>query len=452
MAKQTIAPARSVTGSVSVPGDKSISHRLAILAALAEGPSEIRNYSPAADCASTLECLERLGIPLDAGNARKSSRARTGSRPATRIVRIRGAGPAGWREPRRTLDAGNSGTTLRLLAGVLAGQPFRCKLTGDASLRSRPMRRVIDPLAEMGARIRSCEGGFAPLEITGTPLRAIEYTMPVASAQVKSSVLLAGLFAAGTTVVIEPVRTRDHTEIALAEFGASVRRAGQRIEIAGGARLQGREILVPGDISSAVFFLAAASILPGSRLVLQSVGMNPTRSAVLDFLVQMGASIRVTELAQNSGELGGDLEVTSTSSTSLRGGKISGPDVARLIDELPMLAAMGPYTEEGIEIRDARELRVKESDRIAVLAESLRRMGARVEEFEDGLRVAGRAEMAGAGLHGAEVDPRGDHRLAMALAVAALGARGETRIGGAECVAVSYPGFYEDLSSVANRS
>jgi 3-phosphoshikimate 1-carboxyvinyltransferase len=247
------------------------------------------------------------------------------------------------------------------------------------------------------------------------------------------------------------VRTRDHTEIALAEFGATVRRTGQRIEIAGGSRLEARELAVPGDLSSAVFFLAAASILPGSKLMLFGVGLNPTRSAVLDFLVQMGAGIRVTELAERSGELGGDLEVTSGSSVTLRGAKIAGADVARLIDELPMLAAMGPYTAEGIEIRDARELRVKESDRIAVLAENLRRMGARVEEFDDGLRVAGRAETAGAGLRGADVDPRGDHRLAMALAVAALGARGETTIRGAESAAVSYPRFFDDLESVAQR-
>jgi len=451
MAKQAIAPARSLAGGLAVPGDKSISHRLAILAALAEGASEIRNYSPAADCTSTLECLKRLGIGIDAQSAPRIAGTATDGGHTPRNVRIRGSGLSGWRKPRRMLDAGNSGTTLRLLAGALAGQSFVSKLTGDASLRSRPMRRVIDPLTQMGARIRSREDGFAPLEITGAPLHPIEYTLPVASAQVKSAVLLAGLFATGTTAVIEPVRTRDHTEIALAEFGAPILRNGQRIEITGGVRLQGREITVPGDLSSAVFFLVAASILPGSKLMLFGVGLNPTRSAVLDFLVQMGAAIRVARIEQHSGELVGDLDVTSASSTSLRGGKIRGPDVARMIDELPMLAAMGPYTEEGIEIRDARELRVKESDRIAVLAENLRRMGARVEEFDDGLRVAGRAETRNEGLRGAEVDPRGDHRLAMALAIAALGARGETRICGAECVGVSYPGFFEDVNSVAQR-
>jgi len=451
MAKKVVAPARMISGGIVVPGDKSISHRLAILAALAEGTSEIHNYSPAADCASTLECLECLDVKIDVEDAGKKARARGSSARAVPTVRIRSSGLAGWRKPSRTLDAGNSGTTLRLLAGALAGQPFPSKITGDSSLRRRPMLRVIEPLEKMGARIRAREGGFAPLEIAGASLHAIEYTLPVASAQVKSAVLLAGLFAAGTTAVIEPVRTRDHTEIALAEFGAAVHRHGQRIELAGGSRLQGRELAVPGDLSSAVFFLAAASILPGSRLMLFGVGLNPTRSAVLDFLVQMGARIRVTELAERSGELGGDLEVASPSSLALRGGRIAGADVARMIDELPMLAAMGPYTADGIEIRDARELRVKESDRIAVLAENLRRMGARVDEFDDGLRVAGRAETAGAGLRGAEVDPRGDHRLAMALAVAALGAQGETSIRGAECAAVSYPNFFDDLDAVAQR-
>jgi len=311
------------------------------------------------------------------------------------------------------------------------------------------MRRVIEPLERMGAQIRARGEGFAPLEITGASLRPIEYALPVASAQVKSAVLLAGLFAPGATAVVEPARTRDHTEIALAEFGARVRRHGARVEITGDPRLEARELAVPGDLSSAVFFLAAALILPSSKLMLLGVGLNPTRSAVLDFLAQMGATVRVAQIEQRSGELVGDLEVSSPE--SLAGGKISGTDVARMIDELPMLAALGPYTQQGIEIRDAAELRVKESDRIAVLAENLRRMGARVEEFPDGIRVAGRAESGGDRLRGAEVDPQGDHRLAMALAVAALGARGATTIRGAECVSVSYPAFFEDLAAVVKR-
>jgi 3-phosphoshikimate 1-carboxyvinyltransferase len=448
MAKLAITPARVLSGGIVVPGDKSISHRLAILASLAEGTSEIQNYSPAADCSSTLTCLQRLGIKIDVEEGHGIAPSREDAGAGLRIVRIHGHGLGGWQKPRRALDAGNSGTTMRLLAGALAGQTFASRLTGDASLRSRPMRRVIDPLAEMGARIQAGEGGFAPLEITGTPLHGIEYALPVASAQVKSAVLLAGLFASGATTVIEPVRTRDHTEIALAEFGASLRRHGQRIEINGGTHLHAREIAVPGDLSSAVFFLAAAAILPGSKLMLPGVGLNPTRSAVLDFLVQRGAVIRVSRLEQQSGELVGDLEVGPSGPAPLRGGTIRGADVARMIDELPMLAALGPFTEEGIELRDARELRVKESDRIAVLTENLRRMGAKVEQFEDGLRVAGRAETGGAGLRGADLDPRGDHRLAMALAVVALGAHGTSAIRGAECAGVSYPGFFEHLNSI----
>ena len=437
MANRVIQPARLVTGGLAVPGDKSISHRVAILAALAEGTSEILNYSPAADCASTLGCLRRLGIKTDVKGKGEP-------------VRIHGKGLGGWKESSRALDAENSGTTMRLLTGALAGQPFASKLTGDASLRRRPMRRVIEPLERMGARIRAHEGGFAPLEIDGAALMPIEYTPPVASAQVKSAVLLAGLFTPGTTALTESVATRDHTEIALAEFGAFVRRSGPRIDVTGRPRLEARQVVVPGDLSSAVFFLAAASLLPESKLMLLGVGLNPTRSAVLDLLVLMGAAIRVVRVDLRSGELVGDLEV-GASAVRLKGGRIAGADVARMIDELPMLAALGPYTEEGIEIRDAQELRVKESDRIAVLAENLRRMGARVKEYPDGMRVAGRTEMAGVRLRGAEVDPQGDHRMAMALAIAALGAEGETTIRGAECVAVSYPNFFEDLESVLKR-
>jgi len=451
MATKVIAPARAISGGIVVPGDKSISHRLAILAALADGTSELHNYSPATDCQSTLECLRRLGVQV---KSRGKSRKRLDDSDdlfSTPPVEIRGAGLGGWRKPARALDAANSGTTMRLLAGALAGQRFSSKLTGDASLRRRPMRRVIEPLERMGARIRARDGGFAPLEITGAELHPTEYTLPVASAQVKSAILLAGLFTPGTTVVIEPVRTRDHTEIAIAEFGASVRRTGNRIEVTPAARLLGHALLVPGDISSAIFLIAAALILPGSNLLLLNIGLNPTRSAVLDFLVQMGATVRVAQIYQRYGELVGNLEVDSHAAQPLRGGKIAGADVARMIDELPMLAALGPYTEEGIEIRGAGELRVKESDRIAVLAENLRRMGARVEEFPDGMRVAGHAETGGAGPRGADVDPRGDHRLAMALAVAALGATGPTTIRGAECVAVSYPAFFDDLEAVVQR-
>jgi len=264
-------------------------------------------------------------------------------------------------------------------------------------------------------------------------------------------VLLAGLFASGTTSVIEPVRTRDHTEIALAQFGAAVRRKGPGIELSAGAKLHGCELSVPGDLSSAIFLIAAALILPGSSLMLAGVGLNPTRSAVLDLFLQMGAPLRIVQIEEHHGELVGNLEIVTTEGVRLRGGEISATDVPRMIDELPMLAALAPYTEQGIEIRGAAELRVKESDRIAVLARNLRGMGAQVEEFPDGLRIAGRGSSAAAPLQGAVVDPAGDHRIAMALAIAALGARGETSIRGAECAAVSYPSFFSDLDSLLVR-
>jgi 3-phosphoshikimate 1-carboxyvinyltransferase len=360
-------------------------------------------------------------------------------------VRITGAGLSGLRKPRRSLDAGNSGTTMRLLAGILSGQEFHSTIDGDGSLRRRPMRRVIDPLAKMGARIEARNGGHAPLEIEGTRLSPIEYTLPVPSAQVKSAVLFAGLFTDGVTSVIEPVRTRDHTELALAEFGARLDHDGRAIRIHGRPRLHACTLAVPGDLSSAVFFLAAALVLPESNVVIHNVGLNPTRSAVLDVLGSMGAPIRLVSVRSANGELVGDISVRHE---PLKGGVIEGDFIAQLIDELPAIAALGPYTEQGIEIRDAAELRVKESDRISALAENLRRMGAEVEERPDGLRVAGRS--AGR-LHGAEIEPRGDHRMAMAFAVAALGAEGDTVIRDAECAGVSFPEFFSTLERLVER-
>jgi 3-phosphoshikimate 1-carboxyvinyltransferase len=404
VSKQIIRPARTISGSLEVPGDKSISHRYAMLASLAEGPSEITRFSAAADCRSTLDCFSQLGVKIDI-----------------------------------------QGTTMRLLAGILAGQEFRSTLEGDASLRSRPMRRVMDPLTKMGARIHAREGGFAPLKIEGTRLSPIEYALPVPSAQVKSAVLLAGLFAEGVTSVTEPVRTRDHTELALAEFGARLDHEGRTIRIHGRPRLKGCSLAVPGDLSSAVFFLAAAMVLPESNLVIHNVGLNPTRSTILDVLGSMGAPVSLVSIRSEHGELVGDVSVRHE---PLKGGSIEGDAIAQLIDELPAIAVLGPYTEQGIEIRNAAELRVKESDRIAVLAENLRRMGAHVEELPDGLRVAGRS--AGR-LHGAEIEPHGDHRMAMAFAIAALGAEGDTVIHGAECAAVSYPEFFPMLERLVER-
>jgi 3-phosphoshikimate 1-carboxyvinyltransferase len=430
VSKQIIRPARTISGSLEIPGDKSISHRYAMLAALAEGASEITHFSAAADCRSTLDCLSRLGVRVESNGDR---------------VRITGAGLGGLRKPRRALDAGNSGTTMRLLAGILSGQEFRSTIDGDGSLRRRPMRRVIDPLAKMGARIEARDGGHAPLEINGTRLSPIEYTLPVPSAQVKSAVLLAGLFADGVTSVVEPVRTRDHTELALAEFGARLERDGRAIRVHGKPRLRALALAVPGDLSSAIFFLAAAMVLPESNVVIHNVGLNPTRSAVLDVLGAMGAPVSLVSVRSANGELLGDIAIRNE---PLKGGVIEGEFIAQLIDELPAIAVLGPYTEQGIEIRDAAELRVKESDRIAALAENLRRMGAEVEERPDGLRVAGRS--AGR-LHGAEIEPHGDHRMAMAFAVAALGAEGDTVIRDAECAGVSFPEFFSTLERLVER-
>ena len=436
MKKQIIHPAKRLSGGVAPPGDKSISHRYAMLSALAEGTSELRHFALAADCHSTLDCMRALGASVKVDSD---------------VVKVTGRGAEGLKSSWRALDAGNSGTTIRLLTGILAGQSFTTKLSGDASIQKRPMGRVVSPLRQMGADIRAREDNFAPLEIHGTKLRGIHYKMPMASAQVKSAVLLAGLFADGSTSVTEPVLTRDHTELALEEFGVPVDKDGTTITVrgaegnAGGPKLQARSIDVPGDISSAVFFIAAASMFADSNIMIHGIGLNPTRTGILDVFAQMGASLQVMSLKSAHGEVVGDLAVKGT---SLKGGIIEKEQVPLVIDELPMLAALGPYTEEGIEIRDASELRVKESDRIAALAENLRRMGATVEERKDGLKVEGRA--AGR-LKGAEIEPHGDHRIAMAFAVAALGAEGDTIIRDADCAGVSYPTFYEDLERVAER-
>lgn len=424
MGKRTISPGGRIDGEIELPGDKSISHRYAIIGALSEGKTEISNYASAADCRSTLDCLRGLGIEIESSKG---------------LVQIGGKGLDGLREPRRTLDAENSGSTMRMLAGVLAGQPFTSTITGDDSLRRRPMRRVIEPLRQMGAEIRSSEDDRAPLEIRGGKLHAIDYTPPVPSAQVKSAILLAGLYADGVTSVRESVCTRDHTELALSEFGGNVERSRGVVRIHPRPKLTARKLTVPSDLSTAMFLIGATFVLPGSSLMLHNVGLNPTRARVLDFLMSIGAAIRVPSLKSRDGELTGDVSV---SHAVLAGGTISGAQVAEMIDELPMLAALGPFTEQGIEIHDAQELRVKESDRIRTIAEGLRAMGAHVEEFPDGLRVEGRS--AGK-LHGAKVDPQGDHRIAMALAVAGLGAEGDTTIRDAECVAVSFPEFFATL-------
>jgi 3-phosphoshikimate 1-carboxyvinyltransferase len=423
---QRITPAKSVSGAVTLPGDKSISHRLAILAAIAEGESRILNYSTGADCQSTLGCLRALGVEIE----------KTGN-----DLTVRGQGLGGLKAPLEVLDAGNSGSTIRMLSGVLAAQPFTSRIGGDDSLSRRPMERIMRPLAEMGASIRAREGKFPPLEITGTRLRAMDYTLPVASAQVKTCVLFAGLFARGRTTVQEPVRTRDHTEIALREFGAGIDIQGPSVSIQGGVPLAACQVRAPGDLSSAAFFLVAALAAPEANLVIHGVGLNPTRSALLDFLISMGGEIRILSLDQSGGELAGDVLVRRS---RIRGGLIEKDLTAALIDEIPVLAVLGAMSENGLTVRDAQELRVKETDRIATVAENLERMGIEVEVFPDGMRVPGRQRF-----RAAEVESFGDHRIAMAFAVAALFADGETVLRGAEAAAVSYPGFFATLRNIA---
>jgi 3-phosphoshikimate 1-carboxyvinyltransferase len=427
---QVITPVRTIRGTVQLPGDKSISHRYAMLAGIAEGPSRLENYSTGADCASTLACMRTLGVKWERNNG---------------VIEVEGRGLS-LTAPTQPLDCGNSGSTMRMLSGIIAGQKFSSEMIGDESLSRRPMQRVITPLSEMGAQIQSREGK-PPLRISGGALKAIDYKLPVASAQVKSCILLAGLYADGETRVEEPLRTRDHTEVALRAFGGQLEQkniaSGTEVRIRGGQHLHGIETRIPGDLSSAAFFLCAAALFPDSQLTLPNLLLNPTRARLLDILMQMGLRISVTQLEQVHGEMVGSLQVEGG---KLKGVTIAGADSAALIDELPVLAAIAPYTEDGIEIRDAKELRVKESDRIAAVAENLRRMGARVVEREDGLKIAG-----GQSLHGAEIDSFSDHRIAMAFAVAALRAHGETLVRGAESAAISYPAFFPTLKQVAER-
>ena len=427
-----VRPARNVRGGVSLPGDKSISHRYAMLAAIADGASRLENYSTGADCASTLGCLRSLGVKWE---------RKDGADNVDNVIEVQASG-LGLTAPSQPLDCGNSGSTIRMLSGIIAAQKFSSEMEGDESLSRRPMERVITPLTAMGAQIIS-QNGRPPLRITGAKLKGIDYKMPVASAQVKTCLLFAGLLADGETRIEEPLRTRDHGEVALRAFGAQVESKGNEVRIRGGQRLRGIETRVPGDLSSAAFFLCAAALFPGSQLTITSLLMNPTRALLLDILMQMGLRISVTQLEEVYGELVGTLQVEGA---RLKGATIAGAATAALIDEIPVLAAIAPYTEEGIEVRDAKELRVKESDRIASIATNLRAMGAEVEEREDGLKIPG-----GQSLHGAEIESFGDHRIAMAFSIAALRAQGETLIRGSECAAISYPAFFSALESLVER-
>lgn len=426
--ERIVTPARTIEGSLRLPGDKSISHRYALLGGLAHGTTRLTNFSTGADCASSLGCVEALGATVTRQGA---------------AVEITGAGGR-FNEPVAALDCGNSGSTMRMLSGLLAAQTGRFTLMGDFSLSRRPMERIRKPLELMGARVSLTEG-HAPVTIEGGTLSAIDYPTPIPSAQVKTAVLFAGLQAQGRTTVREAVRTRDHGELALRAFGASIVRSLESVSIDGGQALEAIEAEVPGDISSAAFFLCAAALFPGSNLIFDALGLNPTRATLLDALTALGAHIGVLNLEEKHGELVGTVQVNGPQG-GLTGTTISGVLSAQLIDELPVLAAIGPYTRSGIRIRDAKELRVKESDRIALVAANLRAMGAEVEEFEDGLDVPG-----GQTLHGAEIDSGGDHRIAMAFAVAALRAEGDTLIRGAESAAISFPEFFDLLESVTQR-
>jgi 3-phosphoshikimate 1-carboxyvinyltransferase len=430
--RETVSPARAIEGVITLPGDKSISHRYGMLASIAAGRSTIANYSTGADCQSTLACMAALGAKIERQNG---------------SVIVEGGA---LQEPAGLLDAGNSGSTIRMLSGILAAQAFTSRIGGDESLSRRPMARIIGPLAEMGARIDARDGKFPPLVIHGReqghPLLGIDYQLPMASAQVKSCVLLAGLFAQGDTIVREPIRTRDHTEIALKEFGAEVEIEKRTIHLHAGARLSGRELVAPGDLSSACFFLVAALLVKESNLVIHGVGLNPTRSGLLDFLVSMGAQIKVLEVHQVGGELIGDLRVQSSAATGgvIDGGVIEGTTTAALIDEIPALAVLGAMSKNGLTVRDAAELRVKETDRIATIEAGFHQMGVEIETHPDGFHVPG-----GQRFHAAEIDSAGDHRIAMAFAVAALAADGPCAIEGAESASVSFPEFFATLRQIA---
>lgn len=425
--KQTIQPSGPLEGSIRLPGDKSISHRYAMLASVAEGTSRIANYSSGADCHSTLGCLRSLGVDVQVNG---------------RDVTIAGRGLRGYAAPKQHLDAGNSGSTIRMMSGLLAGQHFTSTLTGDESLSRRPMQRIMTPLQQMGARLSARDGKYPPLVIEGGPLKPLEYNMPVASAQVKSCVLLAALHAPGETVVHEPARTRDHTEVALREFGVDVESGAGWAKLTGPARLRPLELTVPGDLSSAAFFLVAGAVVPGSEVQIQGVGLNPTRATLLEFLVSTGADVRVLDIGMSHGEPVGNIMVRGS---HLKGGLVEKQTAAALIDELPVLAILGAVSEQGLVVRDSAELRVKETDRIETLASNLRAMGVQIVTAEDGFSIPGNQRF-----HAAETRSFGDHRIAMACAVAGLCADGPVTIDEAEAASVSFPEFWDTLRSITS--
>jgi 3-phosphoshikimate 1-carboxyvinyltransferase len=428
----------TVTGTIQVPGDKSISHRIAMLSSVAYGTSTVNGFASSADCHATLDCVKRLGIQVESDG---------------QTLLIHGRGLYGYQPPSvpAKLFVGNSGSTIRMISGLLAGQRFVSELDGDESIRRRPMARVIEPLTFMGAKVSGREGNFAPLTIEGSPLHAIEYASRVASAQVKTCVLFAGMFADGKTTVSEPEQSRNHSELMLKEFGAQIETATEGSKrlysITGGAELRGVDYTVPGDVSSAAFYVAAATILPASQLLIQGVNLNETRTAFLEVLSELGASIRRENIQTKHCESIGDLRIESRQLRAERKGLVlSGSIIPNLIDEIPILAIVGTQIEGRLEVRDAKELRIKESDRLKTVAEGIQAMGGEIEEFEDGFAVTGPQQ-----LRGGRIETSGDHRIAMAFAIAALTAKGETEIIGADCAEVSFPEFYQLLSKVTGR-
>ena len=416
----------SLKGEVNIPGDKSISHRAVMFGSLAEGTTEVTNFLQGADCLSTISCFRKLGIEIENTSQR---------------ILIHGKGLHGLTEPSDTLDTGNSGTTTRLISGILAGQRFTTILNGDASIQTRPMKRIITPLSMMGADITSLKGNdCAPLRICGGQLHGITYKSPVASAQVKSCVLLAGLYADAPTSVTEPVLSRNHTELMLAGFGAHVASSGTTATIEPEPDLNGMKIEVPGDISSAAYFLAAGLMIPNSEILIKNVGINPTRDGILRVAKEMGGDITILNEKTSGGEPTCDLLVRSS---SLKGVTIGGEIIPTLIDEIPMIAVMACFAEGITTIKDAQELKVKESNRIDTVVTNLKAMGAHIEATDDGMIIEG-----GYPLHGAVIDSHLDHRIAMSFAIGALGADGETRIEGADCVKISYPEFYQTLEKL----
>ena len=414
-------------GTVTIPGDKSISHRSVMFGALADGTTKVTNFLRGADCLSTIACFRKLGIEIE---------------ETPDEILIHGKGIHGLTAPDSMLDVGNSGTTTRLISGILAGQPFTTELNGDESIQSRPMKRIIDPLTQMGADIESIrENGCAPLRINPGQLHGIHYQSKVASAQVKSCILLAGLYADGVTSVTEPYLSRNHTEIMLKHFGAQITSEGTTATITPGSELHGQEIEVPGDISSAAYFIAVGLIVPGSEILIKNVGINPTRDGLLRVCKDMGADITLLNQNFGNGEPTADLLVRAS---ALHGTTVGGAVIPTLIDELPVVAALACFTEGTTVIKDAQELKVKESNRIDVMVKNLTAMGAHVTATDDGMIIEG-----GYPLHGAVIDSKLDHRIAMTFAITALASDGETEITGADCVKISYPGFYEDLSMLA---